>query len=76
MYASHFLGMVKTVIGMLQEWAKLCGKATLFLEYLSDTSDSLQELGVDWCRCIPYTTGKLGGWASENYLGASRVLHS
>jgi hypothetical protein len=75
MYASHFLGVVKTVIGMVQEWAKLRGKATSFLGYLIDTLDSLQDLGVDWCRCILYTTGKLGGWVSEKYLGASRVLH-
>jgi len=70
-----FLGVVKTVIGMVQEWAKLRGKATSFLGYLIDTLDSLQDLGVDWCRCILYTTGKLGGWVSEKYLGASRVLH-
>lgn len=69
-----FLGVVKTVIQMVQEWAKLRGKYATFVRYLHGTLDSIQQLGLDWCRCVPYKNGKLGGWVSENYLAAARLL--
>jgi hypothetical protein len=65
-----FFGVVKTVIIMVQEWAKIRGKNTFFISYMEGTLDSIQSLGLDWCQCIPYSTGKLGGWISE----AARVI--
>jgi hypothetical protein len=69
-----FLGVVKTCIVMVQDWTKLRGKHSAFLRYVKGTLEPIQRLGLDWCRCVPYRTGKLGGWVSENYLGASRLL--
>ena len=36
--------------------------------------ESVQSLGLDWCHCVPYKIGKLGGWVSENYLAMCRLL--
>jgi hypothetical protein len=70
-----FLGVVKTCIIMVQEWTKRRGKHAAFLRYVSGSLEEIQRLGLDWCRCVTYKTGKLGGWVSENYLGVTRVLH-
>jgi hypothetical protein len=36
--------------------------------------ESIQKLGLSWCKCIAYKSGNLGGWVSENYLSLARVL--
>ena len=70
-----FLGVVKTCISMVQEWTKTRRKHAAFLRYVSGSLEEIQILGMDWCRCVAYKTGKLRSWVSENYLGVSRVLH-
>jgi hypothetical protein len=69
-----FLGVVKTTIIVIQDWTKMRGKHSAFLRYVKGALEPIQSLGIDWCRCVPYKTGKLGGWVSENYLGVSRLL--
>jgi len=70
-----FLGVIKTTIQMIAEWTKERGKHTAFLQYSKGTFESVQKLGLDWCRCVPYKNGKLGGWVSENYLAAARLIN-
>lgn len=70
-----FLGVVKTTMQMIQRWTKERGKHTAFLQYSKGVFESVQKLGLDWCRCVPYKTGKLGGWVSENYLSAARLMN-
>jgi hypothetical protein len=70
-----FLGVIKTTIQKIQQWTKERGKHTAFLTYSKGIFESVQKLGLDWCRCVPYKTGKLGGWVSENYLGAARLMN-
>ena len=48
-----FLGVVQTVIIMVHERAKIRGKNTFFISFMEGTLDSIQSLGLDWCRCIP-----------------------
>ena len=69
-----FLGVVKTVIQMVQDWSKKRGKNAAFIRYLQGTLEGIQVYGLDWCRCIPYKAGKLGGWVSENYVAVARLL--
>jgi hypothetical protein len=69
-----FLGVVRTTTEMVQEWSKRRGKNAAFVRYLEGTLESLQLLGLDWCRCVPYKSGKFGGWVSENYVAVSRLL--
>jgi len=69
-----FLGIVKTCIKRIQTWATLRGKNSAFLIYSLGTMESVQSLGLDWCHCVPYKIGKLGGWVSENYLAMCRLL--
>jgi len=69
-----FLGVVKTTIKKIQEWIKKRNKYQSFLSYASGTFEAIQALGLDWCRVIPYGAGKLGGWVSENYLAACRLM--
>jgi hypothetical protein len=69
-----FLGVVKTVIGMVQDWVKHRGKTNCFMTYMTGTLEGIQLLGIDWCRTLPYGSGKLGGWVSENYVAIARLL--
>jgi len=69
-----FLGIVRTTLEMVQEWSKRRGKNAAFIRYLEGTLESLQCLGLDWCRCMAYKSGKFGGWVSENFVGVSRLL--
>jgi hypothetical protein len=34
----------------------------------------LNKLGLDWCKSLPYKTGKLGKWVSEICLAAARLI--
>ncbi len=69
-----FLGVVRCTLELVQEWSKIRGKNAAFQRYLEGTLDSIQNIGLDWCRCMPYKSGKFGGWVSENYVGACRLL--
>jgi hypothetical protein len=69
-----FLGVVKTCIQMVQEWRTMRGKHSAFLRYFQGVLEPIQRMGIDWRLCLPYKQGKLGGWVSENYLGAARLL--
>ena len=70
-----FLGVVKTTMQMIQRWTKERAKHNAFLNYSKGVFESVQKLGLDWCRCVPYKNGKLGGWVSENYLSAARLMN-
>jgi hypothetical protein len=35
--------------------------------------EKIQDLQLQWCRVLPYSKTKFGGWVSENYLGFSRI---
>jgi len=50
------------------------GKQASFLKYSNSLLESVQQLRLSWCKCIPCKTGKFGGWVSENYLGAARIF--
>ena len=52
----------------------LRGKQASFLKYSNSLLESVQQLRLSWCKCIPCKTGKFGGWVSENYLGAARIF--
>lgn len=69
-----FLGVIKTFVQHVQIWAKRKGKNEGFLRQMSGVLDSVQGLGLSWCKALPYSKGKLGGWVSENYLALARLL--
>jgi hypothetical protein len=56
-----FLGVVRCTLELVQEWSKRQGKNAAFQQYQDGTLDSIQILGLDWCRCMPYKSGKFGG---------------
>ena len=68
-----FLGVMKSVIQMVQEWTILCRRNGSFLKYAGKALDNVQKLGLQWCKIIPYGGGKLGGWISENYMSMGRL---
>ena len=70
-----FLGVVKTCIQMVHEWMSKRHKCATFVKYTRGALESIQALGLSWCKCIPYKTGKLGGWISEIFLAHARLLH-
>jgi hypothetical protein len=69
-----FLGVIKTVMQNIQEWMVKRNKGSTFIQYSNGTLESVTKLGLDWCKCLTYKTGKLGGWVSENYLAAARLI--
>jgi hypothetical protein len=69
-----FLGVVKTFVQHVQIWAKRKGKNEGLLCQVSGVLESVQVLGLSWCKAMPYSKGKLGGWVSENYLALVRLL--
>ncbi len=69
-----FLGVVKTTMQKFLESFALRGKQASFLKYSNSLLESVQQLRLSWCKCIPCKTGKFGGWVSENYLGAARIF--
>ena len=70
-----FLGVIKTVMQNIHEWMTKREKGAPFLRYSNGIFEAIQSLGISWCRCQPYKSGKLGGWISENYMGAARLFN-
>jgi hypothetical protein len=68
-----FLGITNTVVRMIQAWCALCGCTTTFTKHASYTLQSLDDIGLSWMVCVPYTGAELGGWISENYLALARL---
>ena len=50
-------------------------KGTTFVQYSNGVLESVKLLGITWCRCQPYKTGKLGGWILENYMAGARLMN-
>ena len=69
-----FLGVVRTCIHMVHDWMTKRHKSASFIRYTKNTLESIQKLGLSWCKCIAYKSGTLGGWVSENYLALARLL--
>jgi hypothetical protein len=69
-----FLGVVKTCIQLVHDWMTRRHKSSTFIKYARGTLESIQILGLSWCKSMPYKTGKLGGWVSENYLAHARLI--
>jgi hypothetical protein len=69
-----FLGAVHTSLQMVHDWMTKRHKYASFIRYTKNSLESIQKLGLSWCKCIAYKSGNLGGWVSENYLSLARVL--
>ncbi len=65
-----FLGVVKTEEGCIKEWCSFNGKESEFGRFLSEVMESIQNLGLSWCKADP----SKGGLVSENYLANSRLI--
>jgi hypothetical protein len=69
-----FLGIVKTVMLQIQEWMVRRNKGSRFVQYADGVFDNIQQLQLTWCRITPYKNGNFGGWISENYVAATRLM--
>ena len=69
-----FLGVIKASIKRVEDWMKGCGKHDCFLSYAKGVLDVVQKLNLNWCKVLPYPSGRFGGWVSENYLALARLL--
>jgi hypothetical protein len=71
-----FLGVVKSTLKTLRVWLCKQGKNKEFLRFTGDFNEVLRNtVGMDWLKCQEYgSTGKFGGWVSENFLGFSRLM--
>ena len=70
-----FLGIIKTCMQDLHDWMVKRQKGSAFLHYSIGIFEAVQKLALSWCRCQPYKTRKLGGWISENYMAAARLMN-
>ena len=70
-----FLGIVESVIKMRHEWLLRRRQTASFVSYAEKVMSEMIAMNLPWCKLIAYgTTGKFGGWVSENYLAFSRLL--
>lgn len=68
-----FLGLVKTLMKDTQDWLTKKNSFASFLKVTKNIFESVQSLGLSWCRAIPYGTGRFGGHVSENYVACARL---
>ena len=69
-----FLGITKTLLSDIHSWLQTKKLYTKYLKFAEEVLLPLQKLNIEWCKIIPYGTGKFGGHVSENYLGMARIL--
>ena len=69
-----FLGVGKTLVLDTQEWLKAKNRHSSFVLYASNVLSSVESLQLGWCKLLPYSSGKFGGWVSENYLALVRIF--
>ena len=69
-----FLGVVKSMITVVSDWATKQKKNTALRESMRQTMDLLDGIHVSWLKQQPFIGGGLGGWVSENYMAFLRVL--
>ena len=69
-----FLGITKSVLNDVHTWLQTNKLFTKYLKHAEIVLLPLQKLRIEWCKIIPYGTGKFGGHVSENYLGMARIL--
>ena len=69
-----FLGITKSVLNDVHSWLQTNKLFTKYLKHAEIVLLPLQKLRIEWCKIIPYGTGKFGGHVSENYLGMARIL--
>ncbi len=72
--APNFSGVVKTCIQLVHDKMTRQHKSSIFVKYARGSLESIQILGLSWCKCMSFKTGKLGGWVSENYLAHARLI--
>jgi hypothetical protein len=70
-----FLGVVKTTILMIHYSITDCEWAQQFDSYAKNLFESVSKYKLSWCKCIPYKRGTLGGWVSENFIAAGRLMN-
>ncbi|KAL7555438.1 hypothetical protein ACA910_008058 [Epithemia clementina (nom. ined.)] len=68
-----FLGILKSAIEQTTKWLIKRMKYGSFVKTTDGLLEMVQHLNLDWCRVLGFQRGKLGGWASENYLGFARL---
>ena len=70
-----FLGVAKSLVLDIQGWLKAQKQHSSFVLYASNVLSTLYELKLGWCKVLPsYSSGKFGGWVSENYLALVRIF--
>ena len=69
-----FLGVGKTLVLDIQLWLKAQKRHSSFVSYASNVLSTLDELQLGWCKVLPYSSRKFGGWVSENYLALVRIF--
>jgi len=69
-----FLGVVKTVMQQIHDWMITRNKGTRFVQFADTVFDTIEQLKLSWCRITSYKNGNFGGWISENYVAAAKLM--
>jgi hypothetical protein len=69
-----FLGIVKATVKHLEDWLKSWRSKDAFITFAIDVLDYVSSLNLQWCRVLPYKSGKFTGWILENYLALSHLI--
>jgi hypothetical protein len=60
---------------MIHQCITDCERAQQFKPYADNLFESVSKYKLSWCKFIPYKRGTLGGWVSENFIAADRLMH-
>ena len=69
-----FLGVVRKILKIQAEWASARKVLPHFVKLATAALEDVAKLQLTWCTVLPLSVGTYGGWVSENYVGASRIM--
>lgn len=69
-----FLGLAKQMLETGTKWLAAFNKTPAFVASMRGVLESVQRLGVPWCKALPYARGTGGAWVSENYVAFAKLI--
>ena len=69
-----FLGVVKTVIKLVQFFLKCRLRKENFVRKVQGRLEDIAALKLMWCKAVPHKQGSFGGWVSENYVALGKLI--
>ena len=69
-----FLGVAKQMLELGGKWSSSFNLGSVLEKAAHGVLESVQSLGLPWCKALPYKKGTGGSWVSENYLAFAKLM--